>query len=299
METKKRRWPAVVLLIFILVVAALYVYLYLMPEISGSLTPTYIVQYASIQKTDDAHCIVVRDEEVVKANHTGSVSYYAKETEKTRKGVTVADIYSGSNKYSLNCESTGFISYYIDSYEDFFNPSNLGSLDLEQYWEFDVVPENTVRNEITIEEPVYKLIKSNTWYFLVFVPQDEMGNYALNSTINIILDDGTTIPASVSRFLGDGDKRAIVASTKRFYENFAKLRAIDVTIVTKEVSGLLVPSTAVAENEEGKTGVYVLGIDDEYAFKEVEIIGNDNENILVADGQNLKLYDEIKRTANH
>ena len=141
METKKRRWPTVVLIIFILVVAALYVYLYLMPEISGSLTPTYIVQYASVQKTDDAHCIVVRDESVVKAGHTGSISYYSKETEKTRKGFTVADIYSGNNKYSLNCESTGFISYYLDSYEDFFNPSNLGSLDLEQYCDFDVALE--------------------------------------------------------------------------------------------------------------------------------------------------------------
>lgn len=298
METKKRRWPTVVLIIFILVVAALYVYLYLMPEISGSLTPTYIVQYASVQKTDDAHCIVVRDESVVKAGHTGSISYYSKETEKTRKGFTVADIYSGNNKYSLNCESTGFISYYLDSYEDFFNPSNLGSLDLEQYWEFDVVPENTVRNETTIEEPVFKLIKSNTWYFLIFVPEEEMSNYTLNSSVSVILEDGTKIPATVSRFLGDGEKRAIVASTKRFYENFAKLRAINVTVITSETSGLIVPQTAISTNEEGKTGVFVLGIDDEYTFKEVEIISRDEENVLVSEGQSLKLYDEIKRNAD-
>lgn len=296
MNSKKRRLPIIIFIVFILAVAALYVYLYLLPQISESLKPTATVIYEKVELTDDVHCIVVRDEQLVHAERSGNISYYSSETEKTRKGFTVADIYSSGNKYSVNCPSTGFVSYYLDGRENYFVPSKLGELDVNDYKDLVLTPENSVKNEIQIGDPVYKLITSNTWYFLLIVPEADLPQYSLNSKVVMRMPDGKEISATVSRFLGDGETRAVVCSTKVFYEDFAKLRTLDITVVTKSVEGLSFPKTALATVDE-KTGIYVLGVDDEYSFKEVEILTEYEENYIAAEGQNVRLYDEILRDA--
>ena len=296
METKKRRWPIVIFIIFILAVAALYICLYLLPQISESLKPTAVVQYDKVEITDDVHCIVVRDEQLVCAERSGNISYYSNETEKTRKGYTVADVYTGGNKYSLNCPSTGFVSYYTDGYEDYFVPSKLGELNIDDYKDLVLEPENSVKNEVQKGDPVYKLITSNTWYFLMIVSESELSQYSINSKVSIKLSDETKIDATVTRFLGEGESRAVLCSTKSFYQDFAKLRTLDVTVITKSYEGLSFPKTAVTV-VDGKTGVYVLGLDDEYSFKEIEILTEYGEHYLAAEGQSLRLYDEILRNA--
>jgi len=297
MENKKKRWPVIVFIIFILVIAALYVYLYLIPDISGSLTETYTVVYGDVEITDDARCIVAREEKVYTAPKTGSLSYYSKENEKTRKGFTVADVYSSDQKESLKAETTGYVSYYIDGKENYFVPASLGALNVEDYCNLDITPNNTVRNETKIGDGVYKLITSNTWYLLLVVPESELGQYTINSSVQIRIDDDTTIKATAYRFLGSGDTRVVVCSTKQYYEDFAKIRTLDVTVVTKSYSGLLVPKTAIATVDE-KQGVYVLGVDEEYVFKEVQILTETQDNVLVSSEGVLRLYDEILRDSN-
>lgn len=296
METKKRRWPIIIFIIFILAVAALYICLYLLPQISEAMKPTFTVSYDKVELTDDVHCIVVRDEQIIHADRSGAISYYSAETEKTRKNFTVADIYAGGTKYSMNCPSTGFVSYYIDGRENYFTPDKLGELDINDYKDLVLTPDNTVRNEAEIGEPVYKLITSNTWYFLLIVPESRIDQYSLNSKVVVKMPDGTQIATTAIRFLGDGETRAVVCSTKIFYDDFAKLRTLDLTVITKSFEGLCVPKTAVATVDE-KQGVYVLGVDDEYNFKEIEILTEYDDYYLAAEGGSLRLYDDILRNA--
>jgi len=297
-KIKSKKWIYIVCAIFVIVVAALYVLLYLFPSITGSLTPTYIVDYGTVSTTDEAKCFVVRDEEVFYAKKSGSLTYYSKETEKTRKGFVALDIYSGSNKTSYSCPSTGFVSYYIDGYEDYFVPDDVGSLQIDDYKDLEIVPKNTVRNEAQINEPVYKLIKSNTWYLLLIVPEEELSLYSMNDKISINLNDTDVITANVVRFLGDGETRVVVASTKMYYENFAKIRSFNATVTTKETSGLFVPTTAI-NTVNDKQGVYVLGVDEDYVFKEIEVLIDGDEYTLISDSGNIKLYDEILRNAKN
>ena len=292
-ETNKKKWPYIVIAVFLVILVLLYVYLYLLPNITDTLTPTYIVQRDSHLVTNDSKCIVVRDEEVFYAEKTGSLTYYSKETEKTRKGFVVADIYSG-NKYSYSCPTTGFVSYYIDGYEDYFTPDTIGSLDVDEYANLEVVPENTVRNETQIGQPVYKLIKSNTWYMLFLVSEEDLSKYTINANITVQLNETDLVTAKVIRFLGDGETRVVVASTKLYYENFAKLRTLNVHVITKQTDGFTIPTSAIC-TQNGKQGVLVLGVDEDYVFKEIEILASDDENTLISSEGKIKLYDEILR----
>jgi len=297
MDGKGKRVGVIILIIFIVLVAGLYVYLYLIPSITGSLTPTYIVQDGVVSITDDPKCFIVRDEEVYYAEKSGSITYYSKETEKTRKGFVVADIYNG-NKYSMQCPSTGFVSYYLDDYENYFTPDNIGKLDIEEYVNLEIVPYNSFRNDVVIGEAIYKLIKSNTWYMLLVVPNEELSKYAINNQITIWLNEENKVNATIDRFLGNGETRIVVCSTKTFYEDFAKIRTINVNVVTKETSGLFVPTTAIAVEGEDK-GVYVLGVDGEYVFKKIDVLVEDEDLTLISKGGNVKLYDEILRNASN
>lgn len=292
-EKTKKKWPYVVLIVFLSILVLLYAYLYLFPSITESLTPTYIVTKGIDTLSDDAKCIVVRDEEVIYAQKSGTLTYYSKETEKTRKGFVVADVYAG-NKQSYACPSTGFVSYYIDGYEDYFTPDTLGSLNIDDYKDLEIVPKSSVRNETLIGEPIYKLIKSNTWYLLLIVPEENLSKYTINDSITISLNETDDVSAKVIRFLGDGPTRAVVASTKLYNENFAKLRTLDVHVVTKKTEGLMIPTTSIATVDE-KIGVYVLGVDDDYVFKEINVLVEGDEYTLISDNENIKQYDEILR----
>lgn len=298
METKKRRRALILCIVFIIVVAALYVYLYLLPSISGSLKTTYIVEYGLVQATDEARCIVVRDEEVQYADRSGTISYYSKETEKTRKGFAVADIYSGGSKVSMYCPTTGFVSYYMDGYESYFVPDTLADLKIDDYANLNIVPENAVKNEVVVGDQVYKLIKSNTWYLLLIIPEENLELYQIGKTVKINLNDKDVITATVSRFLGDGTTRVVVTNTKNFYENFAKLRCLNVRIAASETEGFFIPTAAIATEEE-KPGVYVLGVDNEYTFKEIDTLVPGEEYTLISGDGKIKLYDEILRDAKH
>ena len=292
-EKNKKKWPYVVIAVFVLILVLLYAYLYLLPNITDTLTPTYIVERDSHLVTDDPKCIIVRDEEVFYAEKTGSLTYYSKETEKTRKGFVVADIYAG-NKYSYSCPTTGFVSYYIDGYEDYFTPDTIGSLDVNEYANLDAVPENTVRNEAQIGQPVYKLIKSNTWYMLLLVSEENLSKYTINANITVQLNETDSVTAKVIRFLGDGETRVVVASTKLYYENFAKLRTLNVHVVTKQTEGLAIPTSAIC-TQDGKQGILVLGVDEDYVFKEIDILVSDGDKTLISSDGKIKLYDEILR----
>lgn len=296
-ENSKRKWPYVVFAVFMIILISLYAYLYIFPNITDTLTPTYIVQQDSYLVTDEPKCIVVRDEEVIYAEKTGTLTYYSKETEKTRKGFVVADIYSGS-KNSYSCPVTGFVSYYIDGYEDYFTPNNIGLLDVNEYADLEVVPENTVRNEAQIGQPIYKLIKSNTWYLLLIVSEDDLNKYTMNGNITVQINETDSISAKVVRFLGDGEKRVVVASTKLFYKDFAKLRTLNVNVITKETDGYSIPTSAIC-TKDGKTGIYVLGVDEDYVFKEITILVDGDDMTLISSDGNIKLYDEILRNGQN
>ncbi|MCQ2552464.1 MAG: hypothetical protein MJ148_03845 [Clostridia bacterium] len=295
--SKRKRIGLIILIVFLVIVAGLYVYLYLIPSISGSLTQTYIVEYGEVTTTDDTDCIVVRDEQVFYAEKTGSVTYYSEETEKTRKGFVVADIYAG-NKYSMACPNTGYVSYYLDGYENYFTPDNIGTLEIDEYVNAELdEPYNSVRTDVSAGEAIYKLITSNTWYLLLVVPEDRLPEYTIGSSVTIDVAENKSIKASVDRFLGDGATRIVVCSTKDYYEDFAKIRKANVHVITRKQEGYFVPATAI-EQKDDIQGVYVLGVDGEYVFKKVDVLDASGDLVLISSEGNVRLYDEILRNAS-
>ncbi len=298
-EKKKSRLPVIAALIFFVVLAGLYVYIYVLPGMDDSKNQGDVVRYAKVQDQAQAKCIAARSETVYSSGGPGSVSYYSAEGAKTRVGSKVADVYGPGGPRSFYTSSTGFISYYLDGYETYFAPESFGSLDPDELAELDdIIPKSDKPSAVEDDVPIYKFIGSDTWYLLIIVPAQDRGKYSPTQKITVELSDGVSLPAVITSVINGTRHQLAVASISRYYEKFCEIRTTEATIISSVIEGLVVPTSAVTTDGEN-VGVYVLGLDGEYSFKPIEILMERDQDTLISDGGSVKLYDEVLKDARN
>ena len=298
-EKKKSRLPLIAALIFFLVLAGIYVYLYVLPGMDDTSTQSAVVRYAEVRDQAEANCIVARSETVYSSGGPGSVSYYAAEGTKTRVGTIIADVYGSSGRQSYYAPQTGFVSYYLDGYEKQFDPAAFASLDPDEIAELEsITPESERPAEVDSDTAIFKFITSDTWYVLIIVPEERAGSYSPNQSITLQFSDGHEVPGVISSIVEGQSHQLAVASVSRYYDAFCTLRSAQVNVISSITEGLLVPTSAITTNGEN-WGVLVLGLDGEYSFKPIDIlISGENETLISPDGQ-VKLYDEVLKDAKN
>jgi len=85
-----------ILVLFCTTLVILFIIIYVFPNVTGALKKTEIIEYGSLQVTDQVTAYIVRSETVYFANKSGSLNYYVQEGEQVRKGVKILDIADGS-----------------------------------------------------------------------------------------------------------------------------------------------------------------------------------------------------------
>lgn len=301
-------------ILFAAACVALYIYIYVVPDISGALTQTAVLSYESRQLTADARCIVVRSEEVVKAGQAGSVSYYAEENVKTRKGTKVVDVYpSGGTAVGYTLENTGVVSYFIDGYESYFTPEKIGDIDPAWALELEAEPTNTVRTSTEANQALFKVVNSDSWYMALIMDGDGAAKFAEGQHITVAFGENNEdqVSAVIDTIEEKGNSWLITAEAKRFYEPYLRIRTCDVTVISKTYSGLVVPLTAICTDEDGNEGVLVKQIDNSYQFVRIKRVTTSDDIAIVAQTNfsetdesgetvtvnTVKLYDEVLRDA--
>jgi|GEM_PF-434145 len=93
MRKKKRA-----VIIFFLTLAVLYIIIYALPDVTGALKKTEIIEYGGFQVKDHVTAYIIRNENVYFANKSGNIHYYVGEGEQVRKGIKILDIISGGSK---------------------------------------------------------------------------------------------------------------------------------------------------------------------------------------------------------
>ena len=310
-STERRSNKTIVLItVFLLMCVGLYIFIYVVPGISGALTRTAVISYGNLRVTDETVGFLVRNETLLSANQSGSISYYVEEGLKTRKGTKVLDIYpSSGTPIGYACPSTGIISYYIDGYESYFTPDSIDSLEYAKLQEMEITPENTSRNKTERSEPLYKLILDDVWYIVVLVRESNIDKYRVDSAVTIEFEDGDVVGYTTNLIQKPEGWLAIV-KTDKYYKSFAQTRKAAIVVVTEDYQGLIVPNTAIAE-ENGQLGVYVKDLSGDFHFTRIKTITSDGSYSLVysanfyetdSDGTQIKvntveIYDEILRNA--
>ena len=309
---KKAKRNILILICMILAAACvgLYIYIYTIPKISGSLTDTVVLSWGRLRTQNDATAIVVRSEHVISAEQEGILSYYIEDSEKTRRFVKVADVYPvKGSPVGYTCDETGFVSYYLDGYEDILTPDTIGEIVPEEYLELEeyIVPQDIRKETAVAGQELFKIVNSDVWDIVALVPEENAWAYEWNDDVTAIIGD-KELSCRISSLTDKGDYWLAVMATKQYYEDFARLRMVDVTVITEDSEGLIVPNSAITE-VDGQLGVYVKNLNDEYDFTRIKIITEGENEVLVAsdsftekdqDGETktvgtVSIYDEVLR----
>ena len=309
-QDKKHKKAIVSITVFLLLCVSLYIYIYVIPGISGALTRTAVISYGNLKVTDETTGFLVRNEAVLSANQSGSISYYVEEGLKTRKDTKVLDIYpSSGTPEGYACPSTGVVSYFIDGYEAYFTSENISNLEFSKLQEMDISPENTNRSKTERNEPLYKLILDDVWYIVVLVSENNVDKYTLNSKVTVEFGDGN-VDGYTTALIQKPEGWLAIVTTDKYYKNFANIRQASITVITEDYQGLIVPNTSISE-ENRQPGVYVKDLIGDYHFTRIKAITTDGNYSLVSsayfyekDSQGaqikintVEIYDEILRNA--
>ena len=84
-----------IMMLFFTTLVILFIIIYVLPNVTGALKKTEIIEYGSLQVTDHVTAYIVRNETVYFANKSGTIHYYIPEGEQVRKGTKILDITSG------------------------------------------------------------------------------------------------------------------------------------------------------------------------------------------------------------
>ncbi len=322
-RTGKRTAGVAAIIVFIAACIALHAYIYIVPSVTGALTPTAIAQYGEMLTSNPAKCIVFRNEKVIPAEQSGNTGYYVNEGAKTRVGVKVADIYpADGSARGYFMETTAQVSYWYDGLEDTFDPEMPETITLDSFppdeedSEQPPEPQQIKTSSKQEGDPLYKIVIGDTWYMALRIDKQYMDRYSMGSRIDVRFESGT-VTASITRMSQYEDFWVVIASSNRYFEDCARLRYCDVTIVTEDNAGLIIPTTARAmqEQEDGQMleGVYVKTIRGDYVFRRVLVLAEDEvtgESLVAEDSFTEKdengdpvtvytigVYDEVLRDA--
>lgn len=309
------------LLLYIIVLIALGIITELVPEITGALTKTEILQYENMQITDQVTCYFVRKETVHLASNAGAINYYLEDGVKVRKNSKILDITpqsvsSETSKYAdivtrlgstdvtltqMNSAQNGIVSYYVDGYEGYFTPEKMHQLKYEDMEGLKIKPVNLTRKNTLAGEPLFKICEGNYWYIIAWVDPGNISKYEVGNTVKVDLPMGQ-IKANIEQLVDQGPHWLVIMKTTMFYEDFAKIRSVDANIITQDYSGIKIRNSSMT-TKDGVIGVYIKSKNGDFIFKPVKIITSDGDYSLVyvssfydKDGKEVntvQIYDEI------
>lgn len=309
------------LLLYIIVLIVLGTITEIVPEVTGALTKTEILEYENMQITDEVVCYFVRNETVHLAPNSGSINYYIEDGVKVRKNAKILDITpqllsSDTSIYTdimtrlkttnvtltqMNSEQKGIVSYYVDGYEGYFTPDKMDTLQYKDIEGVRIQPVNLTRKNTLVGEPLFKICEGDYWYMVAWVNPGNISKYEVGNTVKVDLPLAQ-IKANVERLVDQGDRWLVVMKTTRYYQDFARIRSANATIITQDYSGIKIRNSSIT-TQNGVAGVYIKSTNREFVFRPVKIITSDGNYSLVYVSnfydedrkkiKTVKIYDEI------
>lgn len=323
------------ILIFILIVIALYVIVEVIPPLTGALASTEVLEYGKLKVSSTEDCWIVRDETVYKADRTSGIKVFAGEGTLIKKGSTVMQ-YTSSKKESEDSNESGdegssaykefrdrlgddmvaekdgksdrkgLFSFYIDGYESYLTPDRINKFKEDEMLNIGSVPEKVERSSAAKGDPIFKIADNSIWYLVCWIDEGEIARFEKDKQVKVKLED-STIEAKVDRIKQAGDKWFLVLSTNRYYKDFLKLRRLEAEIISTDMKGLLISNDCLIMKGK-KAGCYVKTPAGDYVFKEVQTLATDGDKTLVTETEffddkgkpvsTVKAYDEVKRDPN-
>ena len=312
------------LLVFVLIIIALYAVIGIVPSLTGALAGTELVEFGNLQISDDTTCYIIRDETVYTAAESGNMDPYIDEGTQIKKGTDLfaftptyedgpaeepdSDGENGDpgedagesddSKYdrlilriSDNMEQdSGFVSQrkgVISYHVDGY----------EDYFDLDELDKLSRENTEALDiEPMdikrksckagepIYKISNNSEWYILFWVDQEAISRYETGKKVTARLNGESIPATVMSIREADNGWQVILETNRYYSGFAVDRVVEGTIINTDISGLLVSNHCLTK-KDGVIGVYVKTRTGDYIFTPVQVKISNGEQSVLAEGQ--------------
>lgn len=323
----KRRFRINLAVLWVTGFLALYVIIYVIPKLTGFMTTTYPAEYGTLTTSDKVTAYFVRDEEVFSAYDGGKANFLVDEAELVRFGTPILEVTPGdvkemdsdlkaiSDRLGKNIEKThsyvsehgGIISFFADGYEHKINKESVKKLDQSFFKglkQDDV--KSLKKSTVASKQPVYKIIDKGSWLLVSYIKDASRKKYKKGDKVGVKLNDKKSpkFEMKVLDILNEGAKTKLILEGNGFFEEYAKLRVADVSLITADVKGLLIEKRSLVQ-KNGKQGVYIKNKQGKKEFMPVLILSESDSKVAVSEGsfrdkkgnsiRTVRSYDDVIR----
>lgn len=220
----------------------------------------------SIAVTLPGEMLVLRHEYVLMSPAAGEFKPLATEGERIKEGSIVG--YCGN--MAVTASKGGAVSYQLDGWEEKLRIENLHELDWQQIFQLlqeesaveagadaDKLDELAALN-LAANRPVARLVDNLLDYRVILQLRDSRDLLAEAKNINFTLPEGKQFSSAVGeRWQTPDGLIYYIFDISSKEDALFSLRYSQVEIIAKAVQGVIIPSSAVYVDEQGRVGVYI------------------------------------------
>ena len=323
-------------ILFVLVTAVLYFLIYVAPKVSDVFVETYTAEFGTLDVDSTADVICVRNERLYTSDGEGAVKRKIKAGSLMRRGSRIVTV-NGVGYYN---QERGLVSYYYDRLEKKYTPDTMKDLDVSYLTEkkdskggSNYKLRTCRKKEAKKGSPIFKIVDNHNWYLVTWMDAEKAKSFIEGNGVTVEFSDKNQTQLRFRVYYVEPDKesgdgtgnesgetdekdekdedeeddnlRQVILSCDRYYARMSRLRYETVRIITSKVTGIILETSSIAE-EEGVKGVYVKNKYGEYVFTPISIIAEVGDKTVVEsrtfyDAKNDKIistvknYDSIKK----
>ena len=182
---------------------------------------------------------------------------------------------------TIECPEAGFVSYYLDSWEDRTQPLYLPEEELET----QIPTGNYIMEGDLVQrgQPIGKLVDNWQWYFSSVVPFHPGRLIAILPQVELLFEFAPADPVAATLISHEIDEIAqevrLTYQINRQLPGFDLVRLTKATLLYEQKSGIIVPEAAVFK-KNNLTGVY-LNQSGRVIFTEVIVVEKQEDKVMV------------------
>ncbi|MCQ2748452.1 MAG: hypothetical protein MJ246_00095 [Clostridia bacterium] len=146
----------------------------------------------------------------------------------------------------------GIISYYIDNQEENYNPSIIPELKGKYLQEGSKkLVSGSKKPNIKAEEPICKIVDNSAWYITATLDKEETASWTINDVKNIRLKNVSddTLVGKIVNVLEYNKHNIVTFKLSEQMSKYMAFRDIEIEIIEEEVSGIIIPNTAIESRD--------------------------------------------------
>lgn len=298
------------ILIYIIVVLALYLVIVLVPKMTDVFQSTEILETGNLVVSCETTGYLVKKEAIGTAAKSGEIAYRCEEGTVIGKDRTVISIRGRSefpedDKSSRNISFTyaedmkqlkdfkrvkkgnkspisGIFSLSMDGNESYFSPENLDKITKKEAADRSLKAQSLKRKTTLTGDPVFKITGDNKWYIVCWLKEDQLDNFGEGQDVTIELPDGK-VTGKIEDVTGEKkDEYRLTIGCTMYYKSLAQTRRAEISLGSSSITGLLVDNKCIVK-KHGKEGVYVRDKNGDYAFTRVNVLSTDGHHSIVSE----------------